>query len=159
VARRRRHRRRYRSPARYWALPGIRSSLRPTRAKRLLEKAIEEGRKLNPDPETNPAQTLEQYYQFVRFAEGATPANLIKHAPDATLYKRIDQSLGYLYFISDIPLDELKGRGYFNNSLQYVDSYNSWLQGFVKSWGLYLDQPESWNAGRMQLAQAIRSSA
>ncbi len=121
--------------------------------KRLLEKAIEEGRKLNPDPETNPAQTLEQYYQFVRFAEGATPANLIKHAPDATLYKRIDQSLGYLYFISDIPLDELKGRGYFNNSLQYVDSYNSWLQGFVKSWGLYLDQPESWNAGMLQLAQ------
>ncbi|MBK9251368.1 MAG: hypothetical protein IPM70_05470 [Proteobacteria bacterium] len=78
--------------------------------KRLLEKAIEEGRQLNPDPETNPAQTLEQYYQFVRFAEGATPANLIKHAPDATLYKRIDQSLGYLYFISDIPLDELGGR-------------------------------------------------
>jgi phosphatidylserine decarboxylase len=121
--------------------------------KRLLAKAIEEGRRINPDPQTNPAQTLEQYYDFVSFAAGATPANLIKHAPDASLYRRIDQSLGYLYFISDIPLDELKGRGYFNNSLQYVDSYNAWLREFVKSWGLYLDQPESWNAGMLQLAQ------
>ncbi|MBK9251367.1 MAG: hypothetical protein IPM70_05465 [Proteobacteria bacterium] len=34
-----------------------------------------------------------------------------------------------------------------------MDSYNSWLQGFVKSWGLYLDQPESWNAGMLQLAR------
>jgi phosphatidylserine decarboxylase len=122
--------------------------------KRLLTQALEEGRRLNPDPQTNPAQTLEQYYAFVKFAEAATPANLIKSAPDATLYKRIDQSLGYLYFISDIPLDELKGRGYFNNSLQYVDSYNSWLRGFVQSWGLYLDQPESWNAESLRLAQA-----
>ncbi|HMA10423.1 MAG TPA: phosphatidylserine decarboxylase, partial [Steroidobacteraceae bacterium] len=122
--------------------------------KRLLTRAIEEGRRLNPDPQTNPAQTLEHYYDFVRFAQRALPGSLIKSAPGATLYQRIDQSLGYLYFISDIPLDELKGRGYFNNSLQYLDSYNTWLRGFVKSWGQFLDQPESWNEETLRLAQA-----
>lgn len=122
--------------------------------KRLLTKAIEEGRRINPDPQTNPAQTLEQYYDFVSFAERATPANLIKSAPDATLFQRIDQSLGYLYFISDIPLDDLKGRGYFNNSLQYLDAYNTWLKGFVHNWGRFLDKPESWDAETLRLAQA-----
>jgi phosphatidylserine decarboxylase len=121
--------------------------------KRLLSRAIEEGRRINPDPQTNPAQTLEQYYDFISFAEAATPASLIRHAPDASLYKRIDQSLGYLYFISDIPLEELKGRGYFNNSIQYLDSYSTWLRGFVQLWGLYLDQPESWNADTLKMAQ------
>jgi phosphatidylserine decarboxylase len=121
--------------------------------KRLLTRAIEQGRRINPDPQSNPAQTLDQYYEFISLAEAATPANLIKHPPDATLYRRIDQSLGYLYFISDIPLDELKGRGYFNNSIQYLDSYGTWLRGFVQLWGLYLDQPESWNADTLRLAQ------
>lgn len=121
--------------------------------KRLLTRAIEEGRRINPDPGTNPAQSLEQYYEFINFAEAATPANLIKHPPDATLYTRIDQSLGYLYFISDIPLVELEGRGYFNNSLQYLDSYSTWLRGFVQLWGVSLDLPESWSADSLRLAQ------
>jgi phosphatidylserine decarboxylase len=122
--------------------------------KRLLTRAIEEGRRINPDPKTNPAQTLEQYYQFVAFAERALPGNLIESPPDATLYQRIDQSLGFLYFISDIPLDELKDSGKFNNSLQYVDSYSTWLRGFVQNWGKFLDKPESWNAEMLRLAQA-----
>ncbi|MBK6674609.1 MAG: phosphatidylserine decarboxylase [Proteobacteria bacterium] len=120
--------------------------------KRLLEKAIEEGRKLNPDPETNPAQTLEQYYQFVRFAEGATPANLIKHAPDATLYKRIDQSLGYLYFIPTSRWMSSRAAAF-----QQLAAVRGFLQlvaaGVREIMGLYLDQPESWNAGMLQLAR------
>jgi phosphatidylserine decarboxylase len=122
--------------------------------KRLLTKAIEEGRRINPDPKTNPAQTLDQYYQFVDFAGHALPGNLIASRPDATLYERIDQSLGYLYFISDIPLEELKGRGHFNNSLQFVESYSTWLRGFVQNWGKFLDTPESWNADTLRMAQA-----
>ncbi len=122
--------------------------------KALLVRAIEEGRRINPDPRTNPAQTLEQYYDFVAFAERALPSSLIPSPPDATLYRRIDQSLGYLFFISDIPLDELKGRGYFNNSLQYTRAYGEWLRGFVRSWGKYLDTPASWNAETLRLAQA-----
>jgi phosphatidylserine decarboxylase len=121
--------------------------------KHLLTRAIEEGRRINPDPQTNPAQTLEDYYRFIAFAERALPGNLLASRPEGTLYTRIDQSLGYLYFISDIPLDELKGRGYFNNSLQYTEAYSAWLRGFVKIWGLFLDSPESWNEAALRLAQ------
>src|SRR5262249_52974220 len=95
--------------------------------KRLLIASIERARQVNPDRLTNPAQSLEQYYDFVSAAEHAMPGNLLKARADATLYQRMDQSLAYLYFIADQPLSELEGRGYFNNSLQYVEPYSSWL--------------------------------
>jgi hypothetical protein len=122
--------------------------------KRLLIASIERAKQVNPDRLTNPAQSLEQYFDFVAWAERAIPASLLKAKPDATLYQRIDQSLGYLYFIVDQPLNELEGRGYFNNSLQYAEPYSSWLKTFVRSWGAFLDTPESWNKDYLRMAQA-----
>jgi phosphatidylserine decarboxylase len=66
----------------------------------------------------------------------------------------MDQSLSYFYFIADQPLDELEGRGYFNNSIQYVEPFSSWLKTFVRSWGAFLNTPESWNKEYLRLAQA-----
>jgi len=125
--------------------------------KRLLIASIERARQVNPDRLTNPAQSLEQYYDFVSWAERAIPGSLLKERADATLYQRIDQSLSYLYFIVDQPLNELEGRGYFNNSLQYVEPYSSWLKTFVRSWGAFLNTPESWNKEYLRLAQADES--
>jgi len=122
--------------------------------KRLLITSIDSARQVNPDRLTNPAQSLEQYYDFVSWAERAIPGSLLKPRPDATLYQRIDQSLGCLYFIVDQPLSELEGRGYFYNSLQYVEPYSSWLKAFVQSWGAYLNTPESWNPEYLRLAEA-----
>ncbi len=122
--------------------------------KRLLIASIEQAKLTNPDPNTNPVQTLEQYFDFVAWVEHAMPASLIAVKPDATLYQRIDQSLAYLYFVCDQPLGELEGRGYLNNSLQYVEPYNSWLKAFVRSWGRFLDTPESWNGEYLRMAQA-----
>jgi phosphatidylserine decarboxylase precursor len=122
--------------------------------KRLLIASIERARQVNPDRLTNPAQSLEQYYDFVSWAERAIPARLLKERADATLYQRIDQSLSYLQFIVDQPLSELEGRGYFNNSLLYVEPYSSWLKTFVRSWGAFLNTPESWNKEYLRLAQA-----
>lgn len=122
--------------------------------KRLLVASIEQARRVNPDRTTNPAQSLEQYYEFISWAERALPGDLLKQKPDATLYQRLDQSLGYLYYICDQPLDELKGRGFFNNSLQYVEPFASWNRSFVRAWGAFLNSPESWNEGYLRLAQA-----
>lgn len=122
--------------------------------KRLLVASIEKARLVNPDPNTNPAQTLEQYFDFVAWVEHALPASLLAAPANATLYQRIDQSLAYLYFVCDQPLEALEGRGYLFNSLQYVESYNAWLKGFVRSWGKFLDTRESWNAEYLGLAQA-----
>src|SRR2546422_1380923 len=122
--------------------------------KRLLIASIERARQVNPDRLTNPAQSLEQYYDFVSWAERAIQGSLLKERADATLYQRTDQSLSYLYFMVDQPLNELEGRGYFNNSLQYAEPYSSWLKTFVRSWGAFLDTPESWNKEYLRMAQA-----
>jgi phosphatidylserine decarboxylase len=122
--------------------------------KRLLIASIDRAKQINPDPLTNPAQSLEQYFEFVAWAERAIPASLLKAKPDATLYQRIDQSLAYLYFIADLPLKDLEGRGYFNNALQYAEPYSSWLTTFVRSWGGFLDTPESWNKDYLRMAEA-----
>jgi phosphatidylserine decarboxylase len=125
--------------------------------KHLLTRSIEQAKRINPDPLTNPAQTLEQYYDFVSLAERALPGSLIEPKPNATLYRRMDQSLAYLFFISDQPLPELEGRGYFRNSLQYVEPYSAWLKKFVRSWGAFLDTPASWTAEYLRLALADES--
>ncbi len=83
------------------------------------------------------------------------PGDLLKQRPEATLYQRLDQSLGYLYYICDQPLDELKGRGFFNNSLQYVETLcflEQVLCSLVR--GAFLSTPESWNEDYLRLAQA-----
>jgi len=122
--------------------------------KRFLIASIERAKLINPDRLTNPAQTLEQFFEFVAWTERAIPSRLLSARPDATLYQRMDQSLCYLFFIVDQPLRELEGRGYFNNSLQYAEPYSSWLRTFVRSWGAFLDTPESWNKEYLGMAQA-----
>jgi phosphatidylserine decarboxylase precursor len=122
--------------------------------KRLLVASIEQARQVNPDRSTNPAQSLEQYYEFISWAERALPGDLLKQKPEATLYQRLDQSLGYLYYICDQPLDELKGKGFFNNSLQYVEPFASWNRFFVRSWAAFLNSPKSWNDDYLCLAKA-----
>ncbi len=118
----------------------------------LLTEAISKAKEINPDTATNPVQNLEDFYQFISWAETAMPWDLIRHTDHATLYNRIDQSLAYLFFITDIPLPELEGKGYYNNSLQYEEPFCSWLTSFDKGWGKFLDSNASWNNSYYQLA-------
>jgi len=120
--------------------------------KSMLIKSIAQAKMVNPDKNTNPAQTLEEYYQFVTWAETCMPWSILPKTPYSSLYDKIDQSLDYFYFINDQPLTELEGLGLYNNSLQYVQPYSDWLVRFNKAWGLYLDEPESWNEEYYQLA-------
>src|SRR5689334_1028249 len=120
--------------------------------KSLLTEAINRAHEINPDTATNPVRNIDDFYQFISWTETAMPWDLIRHTEHATLYNRIDQSLCYLFFITDIPLPELKGKGYYNNSLQYEESFCSWLTSFDKGWGSFLDSKESWNSSYYQLA-------
>lgn len=120
--------------------------------KSLLTEAINKAKEINPDTATNPVKNLEDFYQFISWAETAMPWDLIQHTEHATLYNRIDQSLAYLFFITDIPLPELQGKGYYNNSLQYEEPFCSWLTSFDKGWGSFLDSKKSWNSSYYQLA-------
>lgn len=116
-----------------------------TELKFLLEKAIAKGAELNPDIKTNPAQTLEDYYNFVEWAAHAMPWSVISQPEGTDIFTRIDQSLNYFFFINDIPLDELDGKSLYNNSLQYYEPYRTWLKSFAKAWGAFLDTESSWS--------------
>lgn len=122
--------------------------------KQLLTASIELAKGINPDPITNPAQTLEGYYAYVDWASLAMPWNILSNLPYTKLYEQIDQSIDYLYFINDQPLAALEGKGYYNNSIQYMEPYRTWLIHFTKQWGEYLSMAVSWNDTYYQLAFA-----
>lgn len=113
--------------------------------RRMLIESIEKAKTINPDRATNPAQTLEEYYAFIDWAAKALPWSIVPSLPYSQLYDQIDQSLDYFYFINDVPLLELKGKGYYNNSLQYHEPYRTWMIQFTKDWGMYLSKEGSWN--------------
>ncbi len=112
--------------------------------KRMLINSIQMAKNINPDKTTNPAQSLEEYYNFVDWASKALPWSILPNLPYSKLYDQIDQSLAYFYFINDQPLPELRDKGYYHNSLQYHEPYRTWLINFVKDWGRYLSTEESW---------------
>lgn len=115
--------------------------------KRQLEQSIALAAAVNPDPQTNPAQTLEAYFDYVNWAETAMPWAILlgveKNHPK--LYNQIDQSLNYFYFVNDRPLDELKDKGLYIPSLQYAEPNRSWLIRFTSQYGKFLSTPKSWN--------------
>lgn len=112
--------------------------------KKMLIESIEQAHKINPDKVTNPVKTLDEYYSFVDWAAKAMPWSIMPNIPYSSLYDQIDQSLDFFYFVNDQPLVGLKGKGYYNNSLQYHEPYRTWLINFTKEWGLYLSKEGSW---------------
>lgn len=113
--------------------------------KSLLIKSIALAKADNPDRQTNPAQTLEEYYSFIDWASECMPWNILKDQSYPLIYEQIDQSLDYFYYAIDRPLPELEGKGLYRNSLQYYEPFRSWMIGFIKSWGAYLSTTDSWN--------------
>ena len=122
--------------------------------KSLLTASLQKAQQINPDKETNPAQSLEEYYDFVTWAETAMPWALLDEEGYPGIYHDILQSICYFYFLIDQPLPELEGKGLFNNSLQYYEPYASWVIDFTDTWALYLDSEESWNDEFYQIALA-----
>lgn len=121
------------------------------RIKSLLEAAIAKSVKINPDKETNPVQSLEEYYDFVDRSQREMPWNIITTTSLKSIFGRMYQALCYCYYINCMPLDELEGENFFTSSIQYVEPYNKWLVNYCKSWGEYLSSPESWNEQYEQL--------
>ncbi|MEQ9424605.1 MAG: phosphatidylserine decarboxylase [Cyclobacteriaceae bacterium] len=120
--------------------------------KTMLEKSIAMVKTINPDRNTNPAQSLEAYFEFVSWAEKAMPWALLKKEEYPEIYDNILQGICYFYFINDQPLPELADMDLFNNSLQYAEPYASWIRSFSKSWGEFLDSEASWNEEYYQTA-------
>ena len=113
-------------------------------AKRLLVKAIDIAKSINPDHATNPAQTLDEYYDYLDWSAKCLPWSVIPQPVGRTLYDKIDQSVDYFYFILDMPLDELKGRDLYYPTLQYIEPFASWFPKYHDGWAKFLESEESW---------------
>lgn len=111
----------------------------------MMEKSIRLAHEINPDPETNPIDNVAELYDFLDWATICMPWNVLTDIKQPTLYDRIDQSVDYLWFILDQPLDELKGRGYYYPTLQYHEPIATWCREYSDEWGKFLSTKASWN--------------
>lgn len=120
--------------------------------KSMLESSLKKAKEINPDRNTNPAQTLEEYYEFVTWTETTMPWAIVKKEEYPEIFDNIFQGLCAFYFLIDQPLPELEEKGLVNNSLQYYKPFAKWLVTFSKTWGAYLDTEDSWNKEYYQMA-------
>ena len=115
----------------------------------LLQHAISQAASINPDRRYNPAQTLSEFYDFIDHNVRALPWEVMTTTPPneygRSLYGRIDQGIGYFWFVVDQPLDELRDRGFFYPTVEFVEPFASWLSTYAQSWGDFLNSEESWN--------------
>lgn len=128
-----------------WTQELIDALEKDTAAKALLIKSIEIAKAINPDPATNPAQSLELYYDYLDWSTKCLPWSIIPQPVGRKLYDQIDQSVDYFYFVLDMPLDELKDReGLYYPSIQYIEPFKSWYPKYHNAWGAFLSTAESW---------------
>lgn len=117
----------------------------------LLSKSIAQAAAINPDRDYNPVQSLEEFYDFIDYNVVRLPWDVMPTpAPNdygRSLYGRTDQGVGYFWFLVDQPLDELRGRGYFYPTVEFVEPFASWLTQYCRDWGSFLDSEDSWNDG------------
>lgn len=121
--------------------------------KQLVEENIEIAKNINPDKDTNPAQSLEELYDFLDWAVTCMPWECLKNLPYSSLYSKIDQATGYFWFIFDQPLEKLRNKGYYYPTLQYHEPIASWIKKFSKDWGAFLSKKQSWNDDYFKLVQ------
>ena len=112
---------------------------------KLMEKSIAKAHEINPDPNTNPVSSVEEFYDFLDWVVKAVPWRVLKNADYPTIYDHIDVGLDCLWFLLDQPLEELEGKGYYYPTLQYHEPIASWCKTHSDDWGAFLSSEESWN--------------
>lgn len=118
----------------------------------LLEQSLAQAAIANPHRETNPVRTVEEWCTYVERFAHCMPWQGMDIGEDASFFRRIDQNIGYFYFLLDQPLDVLRDKGYIYPSLQYEPHVAAWLKAYNTAWGAYLSSPDSWNNSYYNLA-------
>ena len=111
----------------------------------MLERSIAEAYKVNTDPQTNPVQSLSDYYDFIDRASECLPQDLLDGFPHLSEHEQMLQGICYPYFLVNQPLPELENKGLFKNTLQYYEPFAAWMRDFAVARGEYADSEKSWN--------------
>ena len=104
----------------------------------LLEKELQRAAIENPHPKTNPVRTIEDWSAYVDRFVHLMPWQTMDIGEDASFFRRIDQNIGYFYFLL--------------GDLQYEPRVAQWLKAYNTAWGEWLNSPDSWNEAYYQLA-------
>ena len=70
---------------------------------------------------------------------------------------KTDECIIYVYWLLDIPLDQLKDNHKFYNSVEYIDEISEWLDDYCNEWKEFLDSPKSWNEDIYQIFKNEKS--
>ena len=103
-----------------------------------LEKELQRAAIENPHLDTNPVWTIEDWCAYVERFARRMPWQTMDIGEDASFFRRIDQNIGYFYFLL--------------GDLQYEPHVAQWLKAYNIAWGEWLSSPESWNDEYYQLA-------
>ncbi len=109
-----------------------------------MEESIAAAAKINPDKKTNPVQSLDELYDFLDYTTTCMPWNIMVDERYEDFATKCDQSILYVYWLMDQPLDELKGMGLFYPSVEYLEPVYKWLTEYNNTWRDFLDTEESW---------------
>ena len=119
----------------------------------LAEQSLRQAAIANPHLRTNPVRTLDDWFVYMERFLHRMPWQTMDIGEDASFFRRIDQNIGYYYYLIDQPLGALKDRGYWYPSLQYEPRIAAWLVEYNKAWGEWLSSAESWNDAYYNLAR------
>ncbi len=111
----------------------------------LLEASIARAKEANPDPATNPVQSIGDYYDFIDHAVQSLPQDMLAIEGDMTMRERMLQGICYHHFLVSQPLEELEDMGLFSSSLQYHEPFASWMRDFAVAQGEYMSTEDSWS--------------
>ena len=110
----------------------------------LLAQSLRQAAMANPDRRTNPVRTIDEWLAFTERFLHRMPWENLELDEDTSFFRRIDQNIGYFYFLLDQPLDALRDKGYIYPSLQYEPRMAAWLKDYNRAWGAYLSSADSW---------------
>lgn len=119
--------------------------------KKLVEKSIYKAAIDNPNWTSNPVRSLDRLYDFIDYSITCMPWNITQDKRFDDFATKCDQSILYIYYLFDQPLEELKDKGLFYNSVEYLDPIVKWFVDYNNSWREFLDTEESWKEEYYQL--------
>jgi len=121
--------------------------------KQWMMQSLQQAAIANPHRDTNPVRTLDDWYAYLERFLHRMPWQTMDIGEEASFFHRIDQNIGYFYFLLDQPLDALRDKGYIYPSLQYEPRIAAWLKAYNTAWGEWLSSPDSWNDSYYTLAR------
>lgn len=117
----------------------------------LVEKSIARAAIINPNRKTNPVQSLNELYDFLDYTVTCMPWNIMPEERYNNFATKCDQSILYVYWLLDQPLEELEDKDLFYPSVEYLEPIYTWLTEYNNTWRDFLDSEASWKQAYLDM--------